>query len=134
MRKRFSKKSRRPEVLSGLDRSPKAHSMESAAVSFVPKLLAPFHAEHPEIALKVQTAVSKTCLTKVINGELYGAFVAVPTKPQNLNRFLYAMNNWFYYIARETQQLRAQNSYNAHYLYCPKVVHIAVFWNAGWQI
>ena len=54
-------------------------AMESAAVSFVPKLLAPFHAAHPEIALKVETAVSKTCLTKVIRGELDGAFVAGPT-------------------------------------------------------
>ncbi len=59
-------------------------AMESAAVSFVPQLLAPFHASHPEIALKVQTAVSKTCLTKVMQGELDCAFVAGPTTAPEL--------------------------------------------------
>lgn len=59
-------------------------AMESAAVSFVPKLLATFHAAHPEIALQVQTAVSKTCITKVMNGELDGAFVAGPTTATEL--------------------------------------------------
>ena len=54
-------------------------SMESAAVSFLPGLLARFHSLHPGIGIEVRTGVSERSLRLVLDGELDGAFVAGPT-------------------------------------------------------
>lgn len=54
-------------------------TMESAAVSFLPGLLARFHRLHPGIRIEVRTGVSERSLRLVLEGELDGAFVAGPT-------------------------------------------------------
>ena len=54
-------------------------TMESAAVSFLPGLLARFHCLHPGIRIEVRTGVSERSLRLVLEGELDGAFVAGPT-------------------------------------------------------
>ena len=54
-------------------------SMESAAVSFLPRLLARFHRLHPDIRIVVRTGVSERSLRLVLEGELDGAFIAGPT-------------------------------------------------------
>lgn len=51
-------------------------AMESAAWSFVPKLLSTYHEQEPGIHVTVETASTASLLEKVLHHELDGAFVA----------------------------------------------------------
>lgn len=51
-------------------------AMESAAITFLPHILANFHAAHPSIQLIVDTCVSRTAIQKLLGFEVDGAFVA----------------------------------------------------------
>lgn len=51
-------------------------TMESAAVTFMPELLAEYHRRCPDVALTVQTGVSAESVRQVLDYNLDGAFVA----------------------------------------------------------
>ena len=54
-------------------------SMESAAITFIPVLLAEYHSRCPGVSLTVKTGVSQTSMRSVLDGMLDGAFVAGAT-------------------------------------------------------
>ncbi len=54
-------------------------SMESAAITFIPALLAEYHRRCPGVALTVKTGVSAASMRSVLDGSLDGAFVAGAT-------------------------------------------------------
>ena len=54
-------------------------SMESAAITFIPVLLAEYHSRCPGVSLTVKTGVSQASMRSVLDGTLDGAFVAGAT-------------------------------------------------------
>ena len=54
-------------------------SMESAAITFIPALLAEYHSRCPGVSLTVKTGVSQASMRSVLDGTLDGAFVAGAT-------------------------------------------------------
>lgn len=54
-------------------------SMESAAITFIPALLAEYHRRCPGVSLTVKTGVSEASMRSVLDGTLDGAFVAGAT-------------------------------------------------------
>ena len=60
-------------------------AMESAAVSFLPHLLANYHRKVPNIALHIETSASAPLIRKVLQNELDGAFVAGASSHPDLN-------------------------------------------------
>lgn len=54
-------------------------SMESAAITFIPELLAEYHSRCPGVSLTVKTGVSAASMRSVLDGTLDGAFVAGAT-------------------------------------------------------
>lgn len=60
-------------------------SMESSAVTLLPKILAAYHRRYPSVTLSVMTGVSETSLRRVLDRTLDGAFVAGATKHAELN-------------------------------------------------
>ena len=54
-------------------------SMESAAITFIPALLAEYHRRCPGVSLTVKTGVSVASMRSVLDGSLDGAFVAGAT-------------------------------------------------------
>lgn len=60
-------------------------SLESSAVSFLPKLLSKFHAENPDVKVSVSTGNSKLLTQRLINHELDGAFIAGPSEHPELS-------------------------------------------------
>lgn len=59
-------------------------TMESAAVTFMPELLAEYHHRYPDVALIVQTGVSAESIRQVLDYNLDGAFVAGPVNHAEL--------------------------------------------------
>ncbi len=53
--------------------------MESAAITFIPALLAEYHSRCPGVSLTVKTGVSEASMRSVLDGTLDGAFVAGAT-------------------------------------------------------
>ncbi len=53
-------------------------SLESTAAARLPRLLAAFHARHPEVRLELVTGTTGALVEKVLSGELAAAFVAEP--------------------------------------------------------
>ena len=62
----------------------KVGSMESAAVSFVPKLLSEFHSANPEVKVSVLTGNSKFLVNKLLNREIDCGFVAGSSEHSDL--------------------------------------------------
>ena len=61
-------------------------SLESSAVSFLPRLLSKFHAANPNVKVSVSTGNSKVLTQKLLKNELEGAFIAGPSEhPELLN-------------------------------------------------
>ena len=59
-------------------------SMESAAITFLPKLLTKFHSLEPELQLTVETCVSRRATQLVLDHRLDGAFIAGGAKHHDL--------------------------------------------------
>ena len=59
-------------------------AMESAAVSFVPRMLSAFHAKYTTISITVTTGTTKLCLKRLVEGELDCAFVVCQAMPCEL--------------------------------------------------
>ncbi|MDQ0202338.1 LysR family transcriptional regulator [Pectinatus haikarae] len=60
-------------------------TMESAAVTFVPDILIKYHQANPEIALTINTDISKRSLAKLLEHTIDGAFVAGATRHEKLS-------------------------------------------------
>ena len=60
-------------------------SMESTAISFLPKFLSDYHAENPNVSLTVQTGTTEKCIRGVLEYTLDGAFVAGPVQHPELH-------------------------------------------------
>lgn len=60
-------------------------TMESAAVTFIPKILAKYHQDNPEITLCIDTDISQKSLDKLLDYSIDGAFVAGATSHDELS-------------------------------------------------
>ena len=79
----------------------KIGSMESSAVSFLPRILSEFHSAHPGVKVSVSTGNSKLLTQRVLAHELDGAFIAGASEHPGLSSVL---------VKRETLVLLSNSS------------------------